>query len=240
MHVSGWAAASCLLPHTTVKSLCLLCSFWSVPCWWEGMEEPSLGAPEAIPPSTWASPRPVAASRCSLQPHGLSYLLLPPTILLVVFVLRDPNCVLIGSDKNQAEDIVLSLPWLPGLWPPHRNRDTDSHCCCPGTLLLPGPWLSSWPAQAVLQPEPPCCRTLPYWDSYCYWAFVLILFHQAAVSLFFLTAWVPSARPACCQVSDASLPSWLLFADCMSVFCFLYQVTDRGVEKAFMLWNLKC
>lgn len=140
MHVSGWAAASCLLPHTTVKSLCLLCSFWSVPCWWEGMEElkPSLDASEAIPPSTWASPRPVAASRCSLQPHGLSYLLLPPTILLVVFVLRDPNCVLIGSDKIQAEDIVLSLPWLPGLWPLTGIRTliaivaAQAPCCCLG------------------------------------------------------------------------------------------------------------
>lgn len=53
-HASGWAAAPCLLPHTTVKSLCLLYSLWSVPRWWERMEE-LWDAPETIPPLTWAS-----------------------------------------------------------------------------------------------------------------------------------------------------------------------------------------
>lgn len=69
LSLSGWAATCCLLPHTSVRSLCLPYSLSSVLCWWGGMEE-LLDVPQAIPALTWASPRPVAASR-SVQPHGL-------------------------------------------------------------------------------------------------------------------------------------------------------------------------
>lgn len=143
-----------------------------------------------------------------------------------------------GSDKNQAEDLVVTLPWLPGQWLHHENWTL---------IAVVAAWalaqLTAFPCLAMLwsclQPWPPGFRALHCWGSSWCLAFALILLHEAAVNPFFQTACVPPASPACSEVSGASHPSWLLFADCMSVFCLLYQVTDRDVKKAFMLWNFE-
>lgn len=122
--------------------------------------------------------------------------------------------------------MVLTLPWLPGLWPPHKNWGTDRHCCCLGAGSAHSPPMPRACSRAVFQPWHHGCRALPCWGSTWCLAFVLTVFHEAAVNPFFqMSGSLMQALLALkCQVLhfpvDFLQTSWVCFA------CFTKSLTE--------------
>lgn len=171
---------------------------------------------------------------------------LPPLISqhFVGVCVWDPNCGQCVDRiwQKQSRGYSSDPPLAPGLCPPHKNWNAGSHCCCLGT------YVAAWAlAQLTALPCPGHAPELFYspsllaaglylagtvlgiWHLSSFYFIRLLLTHSSRLPESLLQALLALK----CQMLH--FPVNRLFADLMNVFCLLYQVTDRDVNKAFML-----